>query len=368
MRRAFTFLSLVLAILPALLVTLFWHQPECGAPHTCQAPSITSAADLEKIQKRYLAEALNLWQQADYQQATDFFKLAAQSGSERAKVYQFYTTEWLASQNDPARPASNSLPWAEGSCRQQVLFVTGEISSLPQAAQFISQFKRDPRLQLLPICVAPTVEFVPELLQCSDVDANTRISCNIGPLASTLKERQFTHLVIFARQGKANVHNGIMYLDQQDTYDVLIHELAHFAGFVDEYPLSEELAKRICQGVEAPNLVFQQAGQSQPDTHYWQQLGQLHNAPLSTAQTCNNHSAQAFKLSADMTFMQYHDLRRIPDSYLAAWQAALRQNRNITPAYINFAQLYEQQHDDSARYWRTRYQAFLQQSQNNLAD
>ena len=359
MLRAFKLLSLVLAILPALLVTLHWHQPECGAPQTCQALSAAQASNLEQIQKRYLTEALTLWQQADFQQATDFFKLAAESGSEIAKVYHFYTMQWLTSQHEPTRPTRNSLPWADGSCRQQVLFVTSELSSLPQAAEFISRFNRDPRLQQLPICIAPTVEFVPELLHCSDVDANTRISCNIAPLASRLKDRQFTHLVIFTRQGKANVHNGIMYLDQKDSYDVLIHELAHFAGFVDEYPLSEELAERICQGVEAPNLVFQQAGQSQPDTHYWQQLGQSDKAPLSAAQTCNNHTTQAFKLSADMTFMQYHDLRRIPDTYLAAWQAALGQNRNITPAFINFAQLYEQQHDDSAHYWRARYQAFL---------
>jgi len=204
------------------------------------------------------------------------------------------------------------------------------------------------------------VVFVPQLLQCDDAATNTRISCNIAPLAAHLKDAQFTHIVIFAKQGKANVHNGIMYLDQRDTYDVLVHELAHFAGFIDEYPLSKELAERVCSGINTPNLVFQQAGQNQPDLHYWQQQGRNDKVKLTKARTCNNHSAQAFKVSSEMTFLEYHDLNRIPAPYLAAWKASLQQNLSITPAFINFAQLYEQQNDDSALYWRERYQAFHQ--------
>ena len=40
---------------------------------------------------------------------------------------------------------------------------------------------------------------------------------------------------MYAKKGKANVHNGIMFIDRQDSYDVFINELAHFAGFIDEY-------------------------------------------------------------------------------------------------------------------------------------
>ena len=334
---------------------------ECAVSNGCRPSPVQLATNTTPINQHYLAEALSLWHQADYRQAVNFFELAAESGSDQAKLYTLYTKQWLAAQQNSIHRASNRHDWADGDCRQQVLFVTAELTSLPQATEFIRQFNGDQRLQRLPICIAPKVEFVPDLLHCENVDAHTRIRCDITPLAANLKDRQFTHLVIFARQGKANVHNGIMYLDQKDTYDVLIHELAHFAGFVDEYPLSAELAERICGGVDAPNLVFQQAGQSQPDMHYWQQLGQAHNFVLSKAQTCNNHATQAFKMSDNLTFMQYHDLRRIPDTYIAAWQAALRQNRNITPAFINFAQLYEEQNDDGD-YWRARYQAFHQQT------
>jgi hypothetical protein len=347
-------LSLVLAIVPVLIITQHYlgPNPSTTTQHQPQKHNV-------KLASKNLTQGLRLWQQGEYDKALASINLAAELGSTKAELYQHYALTW---QNTPLNGINPSLVnWAGAGCLQQILFVTSELSSLTQATEFIRRFNTDVRLHELPICIAPQVVFVPKLLACDDVSSATRISCDIAPLAANLKDAQFTHLVIFAKQGKANVHNGIMYLDQQDSYDVLVHELAHFAGFIDEYPLSKELAERVCSGIDTPNLVFQQAGQKQPDLHYWQQQGRSDKVKLTKARTCNNHSAQAFKVSSEMTFLEYHDLNRIPTSYVAAWKASLQQNLSITPAFINFAQLYEQQQNDSALYWRERYQAFHQQ-------
>jgi hypothetical protein len=194
-----------------------------------------------------------------------------------------------------------------------------------------------------------------------------RLGCQLLSLAKKLKSVPFTHLVMFAEKGKANVHNGIMFLDRQDTYDVFIHELAHFSGFIDEYPLSKGLAKRVCAGVDAPNIVFKQADEVDVDRQYWQSIGLQNSTDLFRARTCDNHTTQAFKASNQLTFMEYHDTGYIPAHYLSAWQRQLHQTPHLPSAHVNFAQLYEQSNNLSeSQFWRAKYQQYISSSANRL--
>ncbi|MGO4893430.1 hypothetical protein [Flavobacterium sp. W21_SRS_FM6] len=349
-------LWLTLAALPIVVMVHSAYFPSSVSPVIQLNQQQRSAAV-----KLHLAQGLNLWQQQQYVAALNDFAKANELGSPDAGLYQQYGQQWLtAQQSAPLVIEQNSLQaWAPQACLQQILFVTSELDSLPQASRFIHQFNADKRLASLPICIAANIVFEPHLLPCASPYKNARITCDIKPLAPKLENKQFTHLVVFAKHGKANVHNGIMYLDQQDTYDVLVHELAHFAGFVDEYPLSSELAANVCKQGKAPNLVFKRINEGQIDTQYWQSLKQNTNVALTPARTCDNHSSQAFKPSAKLTFMEYYDVARIPEFYLAAWQQALKQPKNLTPAFINFAQTFEEQPASPyATYWRKRYEQF----------
>jgi len=51
------------------------------------------------------------------------------------------------------------------------------------------------------------------------------------------------YLGVLLPQGGANVHSGILYLDNEDTVGVFSHELTHLIGFIDEYPLPKNHAK-----------------------------------------------------------------------------------------------------------------------------
>ena len=117
----------------------------------------------------------------------------------------------------------------------------------------------------------------------------------------------------------------------------------------------------MCKGVDAPNIVFKQAETLDVDRQYWQSIGLQNSTDIFAARTCDNHSAQAFKASSQLTFMEYHDTGFIPAQYLTAWQRQLQKTPNLPSAHINFAQLYEQSNNLSeSQFWRTKYQQYLE--------
>jgi hypothetical protein len=270
-----------------------------------------------------------------------------------------YLQAQLAPFGPDAPVAMSTGPSVErGACSQRLQFLATSLHSLIQGERFVARFASDTRLQSLPICINPVIWLPPHQLSCQpDWQGRGRLGCNIADVSPYLKKTNFSHIVVFATRGKANVHNGFMFLDSQDDYQVFVHELAHFAGFMDEYPLSQEMAKGSCETLQAPNLRVAR-GNSQPDATYWQ--GLKADVHLSKARTCDNHGYQAYKPTAELTFMEFYDFNNIPDIYLAAWRQSLAAPQQLTPAFINFAQVHESRKEwQLANYWRARYQQYL---------
>lgn len=231
-------------------------------------------------------------------------------------------------------------------CPMVLQFVAANAEGIDFIQAHIDNFKSDKRLAALPICINQPVWFEIDDMSCSN-NADERLKCDIAPLIKLADLRDFTHAIVVGESGKANVHNGIMYLDYKDSYSVFVHELAHFAGFVDEYPLSGELADNICKTQSHPNIsVFV------PNIR--------HSNNLIAVRTCDNHTNQAFKLVKEMTFMEYHDVGLIPQQYLDIWKQRLISVEQLTPAYVNFAQYYEELGDaaNADRWWHD-YQQYL---------
>lgn len=325
-----------------------------------------------KVVEQQLAQGIALWRDKKYQQSEQVFlslgsKKLNQDLQFLTRLYQYHTTAFNKNRNTDFIQQLSTLP---DNCKQKLLFVTPDLESLVQAQSVRSRFAQDQRLQSLPICIYDVTWFDPVDISCEENwHQSGRLGCQLLSLAEKLKSLPFTHLVMFANKGKANVHNGVMFLDRQDTYDVFIHELAHFSGFIDEYPLSQGLAKRVCAGVDAPNLVFKQAENSNADRQYWESIGLQNNTDIFAARTCDNHSTQAFKASNQLTFMEYHDTAYIPADYLTAWQRQLQKTPNQPSAHINFAQLYEQSNNLSeSQFWRARYQQYISPSANNVTN
>ncbi|MDT0594496.1 tetratricopeptide repeat protein [Glaciecola petra] len=299
-----------------------------------------------------------LWQQNKREEALKAFVEASEAyadASEYAKTIQEIRQVKL----DTLIPSlnNNMLPSDNGRvCEQRLQFAATSLDSAVHARQFKQYFEKDERFTHLSICILPIVWLEDNALACQPDNARQR--CDLWPLAKIRHKPLYSHLVLFLPSGKAYVQNGLMHLDQADVYSVFVHELAHFAGFVDEYAISDYLAEQYCSGMfEAPNLLVytQKSGLSRQEnqanlqglaTDKWGGV-----ASLSASRTCANSDVQSYKPSADITFLEHHDTDNIPPLYLLFWQNQLEKKSVTIGEY--FARLAAEKNDpDLSRYWR----------------
>lgn len=296
--------------------------------------------------------AFSLWESRQWQQAIETLEQAHLMGSQRAKrLMDLLNQYWHRDGTLAIQPLNKRK------CASTLQFFATSLVSLEQIDGVISQFRQDQRMTSLPICILHPVLLDSQEIQCSQGDA-PRLSCNLQPVIAQAQQSDFTHAVVVAEKGKANVHNGIMYLDLDDTYQVFVHELAHFVGFVDEYPLDQQLAQSHCAKKSAPNLLI---GSSidDVDIQQWAYLNQA-GVLLSPSRTCDNTSQKAFKPVKDITFLEYHDVENIPKVYLEIWRHQLARPASMTPVYVNFAQYFEAKGDkEQARQWWSKYHQFI---------
>lgn len=348
-------------------------------------PWLTQVAEWDPNSAQVLA--MHLWRQGEIQAAQQWFAQAAAMGDHSSENYLRLIADYW--RKGPTLGNLSSAATA-AACQMQLQFVATSLESVAQAVAFQQRFAADKRLRELPICINQVAWLDEATVPCQFGAGNKqRITCDLEHLDKVFQPGDFSHLVIFARQGKANVNNGVMYLDLADQYSVFVHELAHFAGFVDEYPLSANLAERICQlHAQHPNISVQQpvvtaepaatddvqhsvagAAAQEPNGRSALPPPELATADGSTAaqavvprypaRTCNNHSYQAYKLEQGITFLEYHDSGWIPPSYLRIWRQRLLHTGDLVPASLNMAHALEDSGSFSrAARWRQHFIAY----------
>ena len=302
--------------LPAQITLADWHM--LNQDWTAAKPLLLAAAEHD-THSAYELGRLFLFQ-SDISSARTWLQRAANAGNETA------TALFLAVQaSEPRRPESvRSMKWSQsGTCVQRIAMVGTSFFAWQHARKLHQYFHEDERLASLPLCVAEPVWITSEPLACV---TEPRIKCQLAAFRSAVNERVFDNLIIVTDRGKANVDNGVMYLDIADDYDVFVHELAHFAGFVDEYPMPAEQANLVCRSATAPNLVLAGELTYQPLSRIqeWQTLD--HTLSLSVSRTCEKVGVAAYKPSTSMTFLEYHDSGHIPSIYLALWRSQIETN------------------------------------------
>lgn len=288
-----------------------------------------------------------LWRQGSYDEAIEAFHLAS-SKDPLAKTYsqtlEISPRQSLSALSKPALPRKDE-------CAQQLQFVAISLDSAVQANTFKTNFEQDTRLTELPICIKPVVWLAEDELNCKLVDH--RNVCDLSKIVERTFIPDYTHLVFFLHEGKAYVQDGLMFLDEADTYSVFVHELAHFVGFVDEYAVSSELASQYCNETDAPNLIVNENENFYEDDTFqmWQRyhnrITQLKVAGMdsvglsdssqtalqsglkvSQSRTCASLNKMSYKPSNKLTFMQYHDTNHIPPIYLMMWQDLLEKHHH----------------------------------------
>ncbi len=222
--------------------------------------------------------ALTFWQQGQKSDALYWWQRAAQRGSQGAlqsltKHFPQQRRKWLvlaAEQGEPAavralaarqlrQPGISWSKWQarwlqpryeflqeyehlrnrSADCQQQVTVVAG---SNRQKARYV-QLLRDVQAIELPTAQWCFEWQLDASLQCTVDDVSQRAQC-----ATSTPQVAEQRYIVFAAAGKSSAHGNRLTLSEHSDGAVLAHELAHWLGFADEYPMSKPLAEHFCQG------------------------------------------------------------------------------------------------------------------------
>lgn len=291
---------------------------------------------LEKVQHFDLDSkvslALLLWQDGDRARSQTLFKEAA-----KAKHLQAQRIDSVLNRFTPYHNAFPS-PLFANDCIQKIMVVANSLDAIVNLDAIVKAFNQDARFSRLAICLSKPL-WLDNLLSCSDNWQNShRLGCSLDAISEWVAKSEATHLVVVGQSGKANVQNGVMFLDSLDTYTVFVHELAHFAGFIDEYTLPKHLARLYCGRIQATNILFEQDNgfsfNIKPDYqfHLWRNLEGYNG--LYEAETCKHSDVQALKLTRDITFLEHHETNNIPQIYLELWKQVIQSQRGRRPVLL----------------------------------
>lgn len=297
-----------------------------------------------------------LWDQGNREAAISWIDKSAEQGHVMAAKVKRVLAKYQPT--SPANVTKSSLP---SQCLQRIGVFATSLSTIVKADSLVQAYKQDNRLQSIPLCIDKPIWLKQKTLSCRpDWQGANRLGCDVRPLANAVERRDYTHAIIVAEQGKANVNNGVMFLDLTDAYSVFVHELAHFAGFVDEYALGSKAAERNCKAMSVPNLIFDDVLAYAPMSTYdnWQQLQP--GVGVWPAQTCARSNITAYKPSGRVTFLEHHDSGEIPPIYLALWRQQLTKPAAQRPVYMNLFQRFQKAGQTrQAGKWLAKYEGFL---------
>lgn len=308
-----------------------------------------------------------LWDEGDHHQAKTHFAHAAELGHKQAQRALVVINKYTARSLENVPP----YDWAKHStsdktCLQRIQPFATSLATIIRADTIYQSFLEDERLETLSLCIAPPIWLENKSLTCNaDYKGSGVLGCDVTPLASIAKTRKFSHAVVVSEQGKANVQNGVMYLDISDAYSVFVHELAHFAGFADEYPMNRSMARQLCQegqidNFSPPNIII--------DSDYWYAphktvsnwLDIDPTTIIARSKTCELVGKRSHKPSRRITFMEHHDSGVIPPLYLVLWQQQLAKQNAQRPISMNFFQAFHKNgNQKEAAHWLAQYEAYI---------
>lgn len=202
-------------------------------------------------------------------------------------------------------------------------------------------WQQDDFLSSLQICFLPALKIDAEIIKCSDLPERL-LHCDLPALQSQVKVGRFNQLLILSGRGSANFNNGVLLLPTYADLKLLKHEFSHMLGFLDEYALSEEVAKSEClPGRITPNILFSKADLAQYLRH-WQLPEDA--VKLTEVATCQRAGQQAYRVVADTSHLQHYEMM-VPELYQTLMQKQLSRAAEIMPVQYYFAYLARQDGD-----------------------
>jgi len=271
-------------------------------------------------------------------------------------------------------------------CDNSIQFFATSLNDLQHVELLIEQFNRH---KLAEAFCFQTVRYIPiNELNCQYQQGNAiRCDESIWQMKSATISSRF--IAVMLPQGGANVHLGMLYLDNQDTVEVLAHEVSHLLGFVDEYPLPNHHLK--CAAVQSTPfahnaVVLQRFYQGNRDLLRKNILKQLpwagkiaKSTPILTAtksgwklgtpkdysgsigvypsSTCDNSNVSSFRPLARNTQLTYFELD-FPKEYFEILKSSRYDFRMPSYHYNVALALFNKHQISEARIWLTHAAEF----------
>ena len=324
---------------------------------------------LEKSAAHFPQDAFSLaniyWQQKNVKQAVYWYQIAADNNHQNAQHFVNVIATHKAISVSQANRRKDLFAmhkgYQSGHCAKRILPIALSLANQVQAQHITETYDSDPRFTDNPMCLANPLWLDSSESFCEQqiLAGRQRIVCDVTQLEMLVRNNNVTHIILLLPEGRAYVNAGLMYLNASASYSLFVHELAHFAGFADEYPIHAELAKIHCEAQTAPNLLFDGEHNYAPDSRLknWQTLldnrDNTKQVTLHAARTCINTGINAYKMTEERTFMEFHDTDNIPLEYQSLWRQQVINRAHWYPVAINLSRHYESQNAAvQSQYWR----------------
>ena len=202
------------------------------------------------------------------------------------------------------------------SCMLTIASVVASDAQKDKLTTLIQEFH-----QLIPqsrstYCFAPIIVDLQVMAICQP-DSLQRANCQQPALRSLLSQYKIanvSHGIALADIGRENTRGNVIHLNDQSSVEVLIHEVGHWIGLVDEYNIREDQKSLYCHssGVQklGQNLVIAPStwSKEQASSIAKQKGFLLNDQDLFQVKTCTGTLVQAYKKYQKTSPMEYLDV------------------------------------------------------------
>lgn len=158
------------------------------------------------------------------------------------------------------------------------------------------------------------------ICQIDDLERGACTTKGLNVLVNEHGLNEASHLITMTNQGIENVRGQHIYLNKGSTTQILIHEIGHWVGLIDEYQIRDEQQALLCVSDEVQklgkNLIIAPKQMTRESVLLnAQKLGLLNGKEqLTPVETCHGTETQAYKRYTYLSPMQYLDVTP-PDDF-----------------------------------------------------
>lgn len=296
-----------------------------------------------------LLEPLAVSSQRNEMMASLLFNLPELNSQRHWQDFASSVSKWRRRQQVETQFEQNGYfsPAPLQQCEYKVALYFAASQAREAGYDWLSQFQGHPYANL-GLCFVENS--ITEYSQYCAEDSMGRAHCQLTP---EIREQTADFHLVISATGLANARQQQIFINQDASFEILVHEIAHWFSLADEYPMREPLASQFCSGrydTVAQNLVVTSAGLlnaedlaelqaklpwalylEQPiatavenKDDYLFKLGSADQTKvgLFATNTCAlTEQYQAWKPVATQTFMEQHEVGIIPPLYLNLMQA-----------------------------------------------